>query len=226
MRTLNIATACALAFAALGCAIGVGVAKAQEGRGGSGNASSWQAGSARAAVPSAHSVSTGGSSIWTAGQGSSTMRSQPGGVWSDGSTLRAASQPPTARSTAQENAVGRPSSAIRLGTAPSHRAAPRTTQASSQSSTAHLSGGPHASGVAHRAFGGVSGARNASSHRGSAGAHKSKSGLQSGRGGMPAGLNSGPVSPMQSSSALPSLTPALPSESLGLSLHPPGGATH
>ena len=225
MRTVTIANPRTFAFAALGCLAGLSVVRAQESWGGSGSASSWQAGSAKAAAPVARSVASGAGSSWTAGQGSAPIRSQPGGVWNDSSTFPVAPHKPSAASSAAgANLLSRPIGSTRTGL--SHAgAAPRKMQVSSLASASHSAGGPRVSGVTHGAIGSSSGVRNASQRRGGAGGRRRQSVSQSG--GRATSLSSGPVSPLQSSSPLKSLTPALPAENLGSELPTPLGAmTH
>ncbi len=226
MRSLPIERVRALAFAAFGCLIAVCVARAQQGWGGSGSASSWQAGSARTAAPSARSVASGGSSSWSAGHSSTPMHNQPGGIWNDSSTLGAASKPSATNSAVGANSPHRPLGGARAGTALSHPgAAPQKIQASSLSNASHSAGGLRPSGAARGAIGGASGLRNASARRAGAVGHEGRTGLQSASGVPASSLNSRLASPMQKRSALQSLTPNLPSENQGTGLRKSRGET-
>jgi hypothetical protein len=77
----------AIAGLAATCFVCVAAARAQETWDQTGGASSWQAGSAKTAIPATRATAPGSSVGWSAGRGSFAHGVQHGGVWRDSSTL-------------------------------------------------------------------------------------------------------------------------------------------
>jgi hypothetical protein len=208
----------------VGCVAQAAHAQTNESWGGQGSASSWRAASTKATGASAGSIATGAESSWTAGKGSVAAHGEPGGVWSDGSTLSATTGPATvSKSAAGTGSPTKPVGLMRLGTMPSKRpivTAPAKGQPAGRSgglrttSVAKSANGPQfgpgkIGGGARRTSIGRSGA---SSRGGQLGASSHSSSTIS---------SHGLETPMQSDSTLKGLNGTMPSETPGSELQSP-----
>ena len=84
MMEANHKIALGTAVLAAACFFNLGSAPAQESWGGTGGASTWQAGAPSAAASAPRAAVSGGSSSWVTGKGNVTSGSQSRGEWFDG----------------------------------------------------------------------------------------------------------------------------------------------
>jgi hypothetical protein len=145
-----------VAALALLCMAPAARAQASSTWGGPGGASSWQAGTAKSSSAAPASIATGSQSAWNAGKGSVTAHGEPGGVWSDGTSLPASpTRMPGAGNAAMSGSTnGQVGSSIGRFALPapvglSHLgAAPGKTQVAARSGGLHTTTGVGAKGAA------------------------------------------------------------------------------
>lgn len=217
MRTVLAFTACTGIVLA-----GVSTARSQSSENSTGSSSSWHAGAAGGTTPVTHATAGGSTSSWSAGKGSFSESSQPGGIWRDGSTMGAT----TGKAPAGASGVATRPAVRPLGLAGLNRSAGSgAKQGAMGISAPKFSPGVHPSTAAHGArAAGASGGAHVGTHRvsgsrGGWGARRSPSISKSGA--KSSSLSSGLESPMQSEPSLNSLSPSSGSGGLSPQLKSP-----
>ncbi len=225
LRTALIVLLCATVCYSTSC-----FAQARETWGATGVGSAWQAGSTKAAAPSARTTGSGAGSSWSAGAGSNPSQRQPGGIWQEGSTqegptLSAATNSKSAKSPSTgTNPLPKPAGLASLGALPGIgrvAAVPNRMPVSNKMQVPRSSNGSHAVNRASTSVG----PRSAAGRKGPAGVLKQRSGAAANghrrqsasqsRSGSKAS-SPGTSSSTQSDSEMKALSDtALPTDSLG-----------